>query len=117
MNQTHRKGRKAAKRHLGSLRRLVDRALARLDAWLEPEDEKVCDCLDPWTCGRPHASNPVVEQNPIAIDGLAPLSDMEERAAVHSECPRCKRYVAVQEWKRQCVTLKCPWCDHLVDPE
>jgi len=116
MNQTHRKGRRAAKTHLGSLRRLVGRALTRLDAWLEPDDEKVCDCLDPWTCGKPHATD---EEGPVllVIDGLAPLSAKEEVAFNSCMCPRCRRPVNPIQWKRQCVTMKCPWCDHLVDPE
>jgi uncharacterized Zn finger protein (UPF0148 family) len=57
----------------------------------------------------------VAEQNPIAIDGLAPLSELEEAAFLADECPRCKRTVVPHEWKQQCGTMLCPWCDHLVD--
>jgi hypothetical protein len=79
-------------------------------------EEEPCDCLDPWTCGRPHRADPTTEQNPINIDGLAPLSEKEETAFLADACPRCERAVFPHEWKQQCATMKCPHCDHLVDP-
>lgn len=91
------------------------RAKRRVALFLLEDD--LCDCLDPWTCGRPHAGSPEGKPEPLVIDGLAPLSPKEEDAFNSCMCPRCRRPVNPIQWERQCVTMKCPWCDHLVDPD
>ena len=84
------------------------------------QPEQLCTCWDPWTCGRPHASPPKTTLHdlygPLEIEDLAPLSEREERVFKSGSCPRCERHVTPYLWKRQICTMKCPWCDHLVDP-
>ena len=96
------------------IKAFLHRVVARVARFLHEDD--YCDCLDPWTCGRPHLDDPTTAQNPIAIDGLAPLSELEEAAFLADACPRCERAVFPHEWKRKYMTMECLHCGHLVDP-